>query len=307
MAPACGVMCRGSCPRQTRCRTHAGSRQVRPARIEPLEALALARPCATQFVEEVLARAGLQVQQVRPELRRSGVADRPHDLRQRRGRVGEAGDDGGEGDADADPRVGERAHGAQALAGRRRAGLGGARDLRVERRDGEVDHHTRARRRRREHVAVAHDQRAARHDAERVVRFGERLEAGAREAIAALGRLVGIRGRADGDKRARPRAAHEFAPQDLGHVHLHADRGAVERVGRPVGAALEGAHVAERAAVSAAHVGIERPLERHPADAVQGRTAGLLAVFGARHGRQGYRRRLRCTSVQFRSHLTWSR
>ena len=39
------------------------------------------------------------------------------------------------------------------------------------------------------------------------------------------------------------------------------------------------AHVTERAAVDAAHVRVQRPVERHAADAVQRRPARLLAIF----------------------------
>ena len=55
-------------------------------------------------------------------------------------------------------------------------------------------------------------------------------------------------------------------------------------VGRAVRHPLERADVAERAAVGAAHVRVEGPLERHVRHAVQRRLAGLLAVLGA-HGR----------------------
>ena len=113
--------------------------------------------------------------------------------------------------------------------------------------------------------------------------LGERLDAGAGEPVAALGGLVGVGGRADRDPLAFPRRPGELAAEHLGDVHLDADRGAVAVVRGPIGAALEGAHVAERAAVDASHVGVERPLEAHPLDAVQRAPAGLFPVLGA-HG-----------------------
>ena len=69
------------------------------------------------------------------------------------------------------------------------------------------------------------------------------------------------------------------APQHLGDVHLHADRPAVAVVEGPVGAVLERADVAEGAAVDAPRVGVERPVERHPAHAVERRPAPLLAIL----------------------------
>ncbi len=116
-----------------------------------------------------------------------------------------------------------------------------------------------------------------------VRRLGERLEAAARQAVAALGRLVRVGGGADRDRLAVPRPARQLAPQDLDDVDLDADRGAVAVVGRAVGAQLEGADVAERAAVDAPHVRVQRPVEGHAADAVQSRSAGLFPVLGT-HG-----------------------
>ena len=48
-----------------------------------------------------------------------------------------------------------------------------------------------------------------------------------------------------------------------------------------IGAALEAPDVAEGAAVRAAHVGIERPLERHVADTVERRATRLLPIRNA--------------------------
>ena len=66
--------------------------------------------------------------------------------------------------------------------------------------------------------------------------------------------------------------------QDLDDVGLDPDAAAVAIVRRTVGPELEGAHVAERAAVRAAHVRVEAPLERHAGDAIERRPAGLEAV-----------------------------
>jgi hypothetical protein len=52
-------------------------------------------------------------------------------------------------------------------------------------------------------------------------------------------------------------------------------------VGRPIGTLLERADVTERALVHAAHVGIQRPVERHAPDAVQSDLAGLFPILDA--------------------------
>ena len=88
---------------------------------------------------------------------------------------------------------------------------------------------------------------------------------------------------ADRDRLALPGPPREFAAQHLDDVRLDADRGAVAVVGGPVGGARS-ADVAEGAAVGAAHVRVQRPLERHALNPVERRPAGLLAVFD-RHGR----------------------
>ena len=168
---------------------------------------------------------------------------------------------------------------AQPLARVRGRRLALAPDVVVERRDRERDRDVRAARRLLEHVDVADDHRPARDDRERVRRGREDLEARARQPVAALGRLVRVGRGADDDARAFPGRPRELAREHLGDVDLHADRAPVAVVRRPVGAALEGADVTERAPVRATHVRVERPLEHHPLDAVERAPAGLLAVL----------------------------
>ena len=98
---------------------------------------------------------------------------------------------------------------------------------------------------------------------------------------AALGRLVRIGGRADRDRLALPRSPAELAPEHVGDVRLHPDRAPVAVVGGPVGSLLEVADVAEGAAMDAAHVRVQRPLERHAANGVQGGPARFEPVLGA--------------------------
>ena len=82
-----------------------------------------------------------------------------------------------------------------------------------------------------------------------------------------------------------------FATEDVHDVGLDPDAPPVSVVRRPVGAALERAHVTERAAVRAAHVGIERPGERHPMDGIERAAARLEAELGG-HARGIARNRL---------------
>src|SRR5439155_7881341 len=105
----------------------------------------------------------------------------------------------------------------------------------------------------------------------------EDLEARSCESVAALGRLVGVGCGADRHRFALPTATGDLGPEHFRDVGLHAQRSAVAVVGRAVGAALEGAHVAEGTAVGAAHIGIEGPLEGHPFDPIERRLTWLLA------------------------------
>ena len=86
-----------------------------------------------------------------------------------------------------------------------------------------------------------------------------------------------------GDALPLPGAPRELGAQHLGDVDLDADRAAVRVARRPVGAQLERADVAERAAVRATHVRVERPGERHALDPVERDLARLLAVLDAVH------------------------
>src|SRR5947208_4334870 len=79
----------------------------------------------------------------------------------------------------------------------------------------------------------------------------------------------------------RPGGAGKLAPKDLDDVDLDPDRLPVPVVRRTVGSSFEGADVAERAAVHAAHVRVQRPVEHHPLDPVEGALAGLFPVFDA--------------------------
>src|ERR671931_359337 len=176
-------------------------------------------------------------------------------------------------------------------------------DVLVERRDRERDRDVRPARGLDEHVDVADDHRPARDDAERVVGLGERLEAAPRQLVVALRRLVRVRRRADRHDLVLPGCARQLAPQNLDDVDLDPDRAAVAIVEGPVGPALEGPDVAEGAAVDAPHIGVERPVEHHPLDPVEGALAGLLSILGS----HGAKYTNTCSSMSTQAGATLSR
>ena len=253
-------------------------RQVRPPVVQALVRREQLGPVARERLEEVLAGAGTQVEHVRPDAARARRPRLPDDLGEELRVVGEPRQERCERDPRVDPRVGEDAHRLEPSARRRRAGLGGAPDPLVERRHRERDVHLRADGRLGEDVGVAPRHRPAGDQRERGAGAAELADAGAREPVARLGRLVRVGGSADRDALVLPGGASELASQDFGDVDLDADRTAVAVVRRPVGPGLERPDVTERAAVRAARVRVERPREGHPLDAVQRGAAGLLAV-----------------------------
>ena len=246
------------------------------------------RPVARQVLEEVLAGAGPEVEHVRPDRGRAGVAGRPHDVGHLRRIVGQAGQD--------------RRHARRSRRCRRRrasgapagAGVGGAVPGSVSRQISRsrvgIENVTPTSARspaNGQDIDIAHDHRAAGDEADRRARLAERLDRAARQPEPALRRLVRVRRRAD---RRPARAATTFgrvrARSTSTRLRLDPDRGAIAGVGRPVGQSLERADEAERATVGAAHVRVERPLERHvrgPASAPTGRvrrdTRGACAMI----------------------------
>ena len=174
---------------------------------EEVRALELLRPVACERLEEVLLRPGREIEQVRPDARRARGPRRLDDLGQLLGPVGEPGQDRRHADARLDAGVDERAP-APAAAGaaapcrarssaRRRGRASG-----TEKRDADVGAPCRLA----EHVDVADDQRPAGDDHERRAGAAERLDAGPRQAVAPLRRLIRVGGGADRDRLARPRA-----------------------------------------------------------------------------------------------------
>ena len=241
-------------------------RQVRAPRVEPLVLGQELRPVAGEALEEVLARAGLAGGAGSPRSPHAPASRAAaHDRRELLGRVRDAR----AGSAPSRPRRGRRRRRARDSA--RSRCRGGAVPGSVRRQTSSSSVGT-------ENVTETSARRAASASTStsrtisgpRVISENgfaaarEHLEARARQPVAALGRLVRVGRGADRDRlavattrRASSRAQH------LGDVDLDPDRRAVAVVGRPVGAPLEGADVTERAAVGAAHVRVERPVERH--------------------------------------------
>ena len=233
----------------------------------------------------MLAHAGPQVDDARPDLSRAGRARGANDGLELRGIVGEPRKDRRDSDADVDARRGEPTNRLESARGRRRARLGRPPDALVERRQREEDFGAGAPGRLLQHVDVTHDERPARHD--RVRRPGgvELDEAGTRETELPLGGLVRIRRGAERHLVPIPRSARELAPKDGGDVRLDADRPPVAVVRGAVGTLLEVADVTERAAVHAAHVRVDRPPERHAAHLGQRRLARLDPVLDPHRSR----------------------
>ena len=201
------------------------------------------------------------------------------------GRIGQAGQDRGEGDTGGDAGIGEDADRAQALSRWGDTGLEAGGERLIHRRDAHADHDGHPPRRLREHVEVADDEWPARDDAERRACAREDLDAAAGQPVTTLGRLVRIGGGADRDRLAAPGSAMELRAQHLDDVDLHAHACPVALVRGAVGAAFETAHVTECAAMRAAHVRVEAPVEAHPGHPVERRATRLLAIGGA-HDRQ---------------------
>ena len=208
-----------------------------------------------------------------------------HDLGQPARIVGEPGQDRRDADADVDSRFGQAAHGFEPAVRWRRAGLRRPPYVFVERRNREEDLHAHTCCRLLQYVEVPDDERPAGHDRERRPGARELVEACAREPEPALRRLVRVGRGAESDLVARPGRARELAAQNVCDVRLHPDRAPVAVVRGAVGALLEVPDVTERAAVHAAHVRVERPLERHPANLRERRLARLEAVLDAHRPR----------------------
>ena len=133
----------------------------------------------------------------------------------------------------------------------------------------------------RQQVLVAHDHRALGDDARGVAARAAPSSAPARQLVVALDRLVAVGGGAERHDLARPRRPRQLAPQHLDEVGLHEDHRRELVAGAELELRVVAARVAVVAAVRAAAVRVQRPLEvAHPLDVVQRRPAAHLLVAG---------------------------
>lgn len=177
--------------------------------------------------------------------------------------------------------INQLVYGAQPLCWMRHARFESFPRLLVDRRNADVHTATGARRQVLQHVPVAHDHRAFRHDADRRGGITQGFERAARQFVCALDRLVGVGRGAEADRLPGPRRLVEFAAQHGDEVGLDEnDRGEViARIEFEV--RLVPAREAVVASVRAAAIRIQRPLEeRHALYPVEGRSAANLLVGG---------------------------
>ena len=130
-----------------------------------------------------------------------------------------------------------------------------------------------------EDVEIADDERPASDDRERRARRDKLGEARAREPEPSLGGLVRVGRGAERDLLALPRRRASSRAEHLGDVRLDADRAAVAVVRGTLRPLLEVPDVAERAAVDATHVRVERPPKRHAAHLRERRLAWLDPIL----------------------------
>jgi hypothetical protein len=104
------------------------------------------------------------------------------------------------------------------------------------------------------------------------------LESAPRELVVALDRLIAVGGRADSHQIAGPRRAPQFAPQHLDDVGLDQDHRRELVVGIHLELLVVLARVAVVAAMGAAAVGVQGPVEGHAVGAVHGRPAHHFLV-----------------------------
>ena len=161
-----------------------------------------------------------------------------------------------------DPRLPERGDGAQPPRGSRRAGFHGPREVAPE--SGHRDHHPR------EPVAghlgddveVPQDQRRLRDDAGGVARLAEHLEDLPGDAEVTLDRLIGIGVRAERQRTDPVAGLPEFAAQQVGGLRLGHDLGLEVEAGREPQVLVARPRKTVDAAVLAAPIGVDGPVER---------------------------------------------
>ncbi len=226
----------------------------------------------------MVARAAFEVHHHRADVTGARVRDRLHRAFQLGRLRCEARNDRRHQHAGVDPGIDELAHGTQPLERVGRAGLEPAPAFLVDRRHAEIDAALGSCTEIGEHVPVAQNHRALGDNADRRGGFGEALDRAAGEPIRALDRLVRIGGGAERDLLAPPGRAMQLVAQPRHEVGLDEDQRRELIVGVELELRLVAAREAVVTAVGAAAIGVERPLERHSADPVEGRTAADFTI-----------------------------
>ena len=203
--------------------------------------------------------------------------------------VGEAGDDGGDVDADGHAGLGQGLDGLETAPRGGGARLHAARELGVEGGDRDVDMDQAVAGEAREDVEVADDAGGLGDDADRVAGLGQDLEDRAGDAQAAFDRLVGVGVGAEGDRAGAVAGAGELGAEESGGVGLDEDLGLEVEAGGEAPESVARPGVAVDAAVLAAAIGVDRLGEGDVGRGVAGDQAagGVGDQLGARRGRVG--------------------
>jgi hypothetical protein len=174
-----------------------------------------------QVAEEHLAHPGLQVDD-HPARDAGGarLGGGGHHGVDGLGRVGEPGEDGGDEHPARQPPLPQLGQRLEALAGRRRAGLGRPPDVLVEGAHGEAHGHVGPLGRLGQHVGVPQHQGRLGQDGERVAGPAQLLDQAPGQVVLALGPLVRVGVGAHGDRLAAPPPGVQLGPQPLDGVDL---------------------------------------------------------------------------------------
>ncbi len=131
-----------------------------------------------------------------------------------------------------------------------------------------------------QNVAIANNHRSFRDEADwRPHPAASALRAAARESVVAFNRLIGIGRRSDGNRLVPPGRTIQFPPQYFGDVSLDQnDRGELV-AGIHLELNVIAAGEAIVAAMGAASIRVQRPVERHTLYRVQGGTAADLLIL----------------------------
>jgi len=197
--------------------------------------------------------------------------------------IGQSWEDRRDQHSRSDSSLNQSLHGPESLFRWRRSGLQLQPQVSIE--GGDAEHH-RAPGPRREpgqQVDIAYDQSTLGHQADRTAMIGKRLQTGPSQPIAPFDRLIGIGCRPNRHFLPSPSRPTQLLPQDPGDVGLDEDHPAKVLTCVEVFERMVSAGVTVMAAVNAALIWIQTPLERHPAHAVDCASSGHFFVVCGRH------------------------